>query len=222
MNLKTRLNQLVRITLATLALLVFAGQANHANAVIARTLSLSKQDIADLVRIENQLNSIKTMHARFLQVSSNGTYSEGQIYLSRPGRMRIEYDPPVLVTVIADGSSLIYIDKEMDQVTAVLLSLTPAELLLRNDLSLVSDEILVTGFKRSPGVIRISLVKADDPLEGQLTLIFSDAPLELRKWAITDAQGVKTTVSLLGPRFGMPLERQLFEYDTPHPAQVDN
>ncbi len=205
-----------------MALSAFIGQLNDAHAVIARTLNLSKEDIADLVRIENQLNGIKTMQARFLQVSSNGTYSEGQIYLSRPGRMRIEYDPPVLITVIADGSSLIYIDKEMDQVTAVLLSLTPAELLLRNDLSLVSNEILVTGFKRSPGVIRISLVKADDPLEGQLTLIFSDAPLELRKWAITDAQGVKTTVSLLGPRFGLPLDQQLFEYETPHPAQVDN
>lgn len=222
MNWTQRLKRLARISLAALALSAFIGQLNDAHAVIARTLNLSKEDIADLVRIENQLNGIKTMQARFLQVSSNGTYSEGQIYLSRPGRMRIEYDPPVLITVIADGSSLIYIDKEMDQVTAVLLSLTPAELLLRNDLSLVSNEILVTGFKRSPGVIRISLVKADDPLEGQLTLIFSDAPLELRKWAITDAQGVKTTVSLLGPRFGLPLDQQLFEYETPHPAQVDN
>jgi len=207
---------------ALLALTMTLGWPGSGEAVIARTLKLSRDDIADLVRIEKSLNSIRTMQARFLQVTSTGEYSEGQIYLNRPGRMRIEYDPPVLVTVVADGANLIYIDKEMNQTTAVLLSLTPAELILRDKLSLTSDEILVTGFMRSPGIIRVSLVKADDPLEGQLTLIFSDAPLELRKWAVTDAQGVKTTVSLLGPRFGMKLDGALFEHHIPHPAQTEN
>jgi len=207
---------------ALLVLTLCACWASPSQAVIARTLKLTRDDIADLVRIEKSLNSIKTMQARFLQVTSTGEYSEGQIYLNRPGRMRIEYDPPVLVTVVADGANLIYIDKEMDQTTAVLLSLTPAELILRDNLSLTSDEILVTGFMRSPGIIRVSLVKADDPLEGQLTLIFSDAPLELRKWAVTDAQGVKTTVSLLGPRFGIKLDGALFEHHMPHPAQTEN
>jgi len=189
--------------------------AAPADAVIARTVKLSKDDIADLVRIEKHLNGIKTMRARFLQVTSTGEYSEGDIWLSRPGRMRIEYDPPNPVMVIADGSNLIYVDKELKQATAVFLRLTPAELILRDSLSLIADEILVTGFKRSPGVLRISLVKADDPLEGQLTLIFSDKPLELRKWTVTDAQGVRTTVSLLGSRFGMAIDEKLFDYKMP-------
>ena len=208
--------------IALVALAVTLGWPGAGEAVIARTLKLTRDDIADLVRIEKSLNSIRTMEARFLQVTSTGEYSEGQIYLNRPGRMRIEYDPPVLVTVVADGANLIYIDKEMNQTTAVLLALTPAEMILRDHLSLTSDEILVTGFMRSPGIIRVSLVKADDPLEGQLTLIFSDAPLELRKWAVTDAQGVKTTVSLLGPRFGVKLDGALFEHKMPHPAQTEN
>lgn len=205
-----------RRALAALALLAWLGFAGDAHAVIARTLQLSKADIADLVRIEKHLNAIKTMKARFLQVSSDGGYSEGTVFLSRPGRMRVEYDPPSSIMVIADGANLIYVDKELEQATAVLLVLTPAELILRDDLSLASDEILVTGFQRSPGVVRLSLVKADNPLEGQLTLIFSDKPMELRKWAITDAQGVKTTVSLLGPRFGMKLDRALFDFKMPN------
>ena len=221
--IKTRsLRRRIAGLFALVALAVTLGWPGTGEAVIARTLKLTRDDIADLVRIEKSLNSIRTMEARFLQVTSTGEYSEGQIYLNRPGRMRIEYDPPVLVTVVADGANLIYIDKEMNQTTAVLLSLTPAELILRDKLSLTSDEILVTGFMRSPGIIRVSLVKADGPLEGQLTLIFSDAPLELRKWAVTDAQGVKTTVSLLGPRFGVKLDSALFEHQMPHPAQREN
>ncbi len=202
--------------LAALGVAAVLTLAAPADAVIARTVQLTKQDIADLVRIERHMNGIKTMQARFLQVTSDGEFAEGDIYLSRPGRMRVEYDPPSQIMVIADGSSLIYVDNELHQATAVLLSLTPAELILREKLSLADAEILVTGFDRSPGVLRVSLVKARSPLEGQITLVFSDKPLELRKWTVTDAQGVRTTVSLLGPRFGMKLDKKLFDYAMPN------
>ena len=209
------------MVLAALVLIATLVAGQDVYAVIARTLNLTKQDVADLVRIERYLNGIKTMEARFLQISSDGSYSEGTIHLSRPGRMRIEYDPPNPIMVIADGSSLIYVDKEMEQATAIFLSLTPADLLLRENLSLTSEEILITGFKRSPGIIRVSLVKAESPLDGQLTLVFSDMPLELRKWAVNDAQGVKTTVSLLGSRFGIKVDKTLFDYEMPDPFKLD-
>ena len=211
----------IRMVLAALVLIATLVAGQDVYAVIARTLNLTKQDVADLVRIERYLNGIKTMEARFLQISSDGSYSEGTIHLSRPGRMRIEYDPPNPIMVIADGSSLIYVDKEMEQATAIFLSLTPADLLLRENLSLTSEEILITGFKRSPGIIRVSLVKAESPLDGQLTLVFSDMPLELRKWAVNDAQGVKTTVSLLGSRFGIKVDKTLFDYEMPDPFKLD-
>ena len=211
----------MRMVLAALVLIATLVAGQDVYAVIARTLNLTKQDVADLVRIERHLNGIKTMQARFLQISSDGSYSEGMIHLSRPGRMRIEYDPPNPIMVIADGSSLIYVDKEMKQATAVFLSLTPADLLLRENLSFTSEEILITGFKRSPGIIRVSLVKAESPLDGQLTLVFSDMPLELRKWAVNDAQGVKTTVSLLGSRFGIKVDKTLFDYEMPNPFKLD-
>ncbi len=196
--------------------------AAPAEAVIARTLNLTKADISDLVRLEVSLNSIKTIRARFLQVSSNGAYTEGMLHLSRPGRMRLEYDLPNPIMVIADGSSLIYIDRELEQATAVLLSLTPADILLKDNFSFISKDVLITGFQRSPGVLRMSMVKTDDPLEGKLTLIFSDKPLELRKWSVVDAQGITTTVSLLGPEFGLKLDPELFDYEMPQLDQSPN
>ena len=186
-----------------------------AAATIARTLNLTKQDIADIVRIERHLNANKTVSARFLQVSSNGEYSEGMVHIQRPGRMRLEYDPPNPTMVIADGTNLIYIDRELDQTTAIFLSLTPAELILRDTLSFASKDLLVTGFERSAGVIQLLIVKTDDPLEGRIMLIFSDKPLELRKWVVVDSQGIKTTVSLLGPEFGKPLDPNLFDFEMP-------
>lgn len=209
------------VCFAALAASLIAGPPPKADAAIARTLKLAKRDIADLVRIERRLNAAKTMRARFLQVSSDGSYAEGTVHIQRPGRMRLDYDPPNPTMVIADGVNLIHIDRELDQATALLLSMTPAELILRETLSFSDDDLLVTGFSRSPGVIRISVVKAKDPLEGRITLVFSDRPLELRKWVVTDAQGVTTTVSLLGPEFGVKLDPDLFDFDMPDPFARD-
>ena len=144
-----------RWTLAALAWFILS---TPAEAIIARTLKLSKQDVADLIRIEQHLNTSRTVRARILQVASDGSYAEGMLHIQRPGRMRLEYDPPNPTMIIADGINLIYVDRELEHATAVLLQLTSAELILREDLSLSSEDLLVTGFSRSPGVIRISLV----------------------------------------------------------------
>ena len=197
----------------TLAVLAWFILSTPAEAIIARTLKLSKQDVADLIRIEQHLNTSRTVRARILQVASDGSYAEGMLHIQRPGRMRLEYDPPNPTMIIADGINLIYVDRELEHATAVLLRLTSAELILREDLSLSSEDLLVTGFSRSPGVIRISLVHAKDPLEGRIMMVFSDKPLELRKWIVTDAQGIKTTVSLLGPEFGIKLDPDLFDFE---------
>ena len=186
-----------------------------ASAVISSSLKLNDADRADLARMEDYLNSVKTIRSRFLQISSSGDYSEGRLFLSRPGHMRIEYLPPKpLMVIVADGY-LIYIDTELDQATVIPISLTPAEMLVRETISFGSDEIIITGFGRSPGVLRLSLAKADDLLEGNMTLVFSDRPLELRKWMVTDGQGEVTTVSLLGPEFEVPIDPKLFDYELP-------
>lgn len=185
-------------------------------AVISDTLQLSDSDRADIARMEAHLNSIKTLRSRFLQVSSTGEYSEGKLYLSRPGRLRMEYLPPKPLMVIADGANLIYVDTELEQMTAIPLGLTPADILIRESISFESDELIVIGFARSPGVLRLSLVKANELLfDGNLTLVFSDRPLELRKWMVTDSQGEVTTVSLLGPESGITLDPKLFDYVVP-------
>ena len=200
---------------------IFVLQSVDTKARIARTLTLTKQDIVDLLRIEKHLNTNKTIRSRFLQVSSDGSYAEGILHVQRPGKMRIEYDAPNPTMIIADGINLLYIDKKLEQVTPMLLIFTPADFILRNKITFSSEDVLVTGFSRTPGVIRVSVVKAKNPLEGQIMLVFSDSPLELRKWIVTDGQGIKTTVSLLGAEFGVQVNSDLFEYEIPD-AYSDN
>ena len=64
---------------------------------------LTQQDLDDLARLETYLRSIGTLEARFVQVSSDGGFARGTLWLDRPGRMRFEYDPPVPILLIANG-----------------------------------------------------------------------------------------------------------------------
>jgi outer membrane lipoprotein-sorting protein len=188
------------------------GLATPASAKLAESLVLSKQGTTDLMRVQKHLNSSKTFKARFLQVSSNGEYAEGQIFLQRPGRLRLIYDDPNPLLVVADGKHISFIDRNIDTATTLYLSMTPADLMLRESIGFFGNDVIVTSVNRTPGVIRIGLINTAEPDAGSIELVFSDRPMELRKWTVTDAQGIKTTVSLLGPTFDVPLNPNLFKY----------
>ena len=198
--------------LGTASLVLAIPLATPAAAKLAESLVLSKQGTTDLMRVQKHLNSSKTFKARFLQVSSNGEYAEGQIFLQRPGRLRLIYDDPNPLLVVADGKHISFIDRNIDTATTLYLSMTPADLMLRESIGFFGADVIVTSVNRTPGVVRIGLVNTAEPDAGSIELVFSDRPMELRKWTVTDAQGIKTTVSLLGPTFDVPLNPNLFKY----------
>ncbi len=198
--------------LRTASLALTFGLATPAAAKLAESLVLSKQGATDLMRIQKHLNSSKTFKARFLQVSSNGEYAEGQIFLQRPGRLRLIYDDPNPLLVVADGKHISFIDRNIDTATTLYLSMTPADLMLRESIGFFGNDVIVTSVNRTPGIVRIGLINTAEPDAGSIELVFSDRPMELRKWTVTDAQGIKTTVSLLGPTFDVPLNPNLFKY----------
>ena len=177
---------------------------------------LSRSDANEIYRIEAYLNSIITMESRFLQISSIGDYSEGTLSLAKPGKMRLEYDEPNPALLVADGSHLAYFDKELKQVSYFDLQSTQAAILLNEKISFSSGELIITAFERGPSVFRLSLIKGSEPNGGTITLILSDKPLRLKKWTITDAQGIVTNVSLINPKFGNPLNPNLFVFEEPN------
>src|SRR5690348_6746910 len=171
---------------ATLSLL-FALLAPAAMAA-PTAAALSPRDKADVQRIEQFLNGVHTMSARFEQYAEDGGTADGTVYLSRPGRMRFEYDKPSPILLISDGTFVVYIDYSLKQVTYLPIGSTPAWFLLRPHVSL-TEGVTVTGIERGPGVIRVTLVETKSPEQGTLTLVFSDKPLQLRQWTIVDQQG---------------------------------
>src|SRR3972149_442219 len=114
---------------------------------------------AAVQRAIRYLNDLSTLRARFVQISSNGTYAEGEVIVARPGRLRFEYDPPTPVLLIANGLSLLFYDRELKQASFLPLWETPLWFLIREEVKL-SDDLQVTAVERGQGVLKITLRNA--------------------------------------------------------------
>ena len=176
--------------------------------------ALSDAETAALKKAEATLNSVKTMKARFLQVNPDGSSHEGDIYISRPGRMRLIYDPPTPILMVADGAFLIYVDTEMKDASHIALDDTPAGILLKDNLSFSDPVVKLNGVKLGPGTVEISASMTKDPSAGKLTMVFSDAPFELKQWRVVDAQNKEVSVTIYDAKTGVSLDRNLFHYET--------
>jgi len=198
-----------RTIFAILFALIFFAAAQPVLADSLKPAQLTKEEQAWVDKIEIYLNKLKTVKSRFAQASSNGAVAEGNVFLKKPGRMRFEYDPPIPVLMVADGWWLGYYDLELEQVSHTLLSSTPADFLVDEKISFKGD-VIVTGFARQGNFVSLTLVGKGDGEEGVMTVSFKTNPLKLHQWSVTDAQGLVTDVTLVDPKFGIPLPKDLF------------
>ncbi|MFT7027931.1 MAG: outer membrane lipoprotein-sorting protein [Paracoccaceae bacterium] len=160
------------------------------------------QDARDLARISAYLNAMTTVTGDFVQVAPNGAVSDGKFYISRPGRIRFEYAPPNPTLVVSDGTWVVVFDtRDCTQQTAPL-SQTPLNLILKDRVNL-REEGAVTGVESKDGQMRVTAIDPGNPDQGSITMVFSETPLELRQWTITDAEGQTTTVALSELRRGV-------------------
>ncbi len=177
-------------------------------------VALSERDRRDIAAIEVYLNRMTTLRARFLQIAYNGASAQGWAYISRPGRMRFDYDPPEPLLLVADGNQFLLYDRELKAPTTLPTNATPLGLLLRPEIRL-SGDVTISRVQRDGGFLRITLFRTNDPREGSLTLVFQPEPLELRQWAVVDAQGRETRVTLTQIETGLALNARMFQFNHP-------
>lgn len=189
-----------RIRIAALA-------AAFAAPLLATPVSAAAQnaeDARDLARISNYLNATETIQGTFVQVDPASVVSEGEFYMRRPGRLRFEYAPPNPTTVIADGFWVGVVDQRDGKVDRVPLSETPLNLLLKENVDL-RKEGAITRIERSNDQIAVTAVDPSGDTPGEITMVFSNNPLELRQWITVDAQGEVTTIALRDTRVNVKI-----------------
>ena len=157
------------------------------------------QDDNGIKILSSYLENLEHAQGRFLQVSPKGERLEGKFYLSRPGLMRFEYDPPHHGVVVADGVWVLAQDKQ-GVIDRYPLSRTPLGVLLSPEGALKDVRAKILSQTQDTLVIQVGHKK----LAGTVFLEFSVSPLALQSWRVLGPQGQETWVKLLDVVEGEP------------------
>jgi outer membrane lipoprotein-sorting protein len=166
-------------------------------------------DAAQLALLSAKLNAVRTLEAKFTEIDPQGTAS-GRFYLSRPGGIRFEYDPPRKVLVIANDRVVSIQDRASGNPYRVGVSDTPLKLLLKPNIDL-SHDANVRDLHREGGLLYMTASQDKGYGQGQVTFMFAEPALQLVRWIATDPTGAQTMVSLNSVQQGVVLDKSLFD-----------
>jgi outer membrane lipoprotein-sorting protein len=167
-----------------------AAAMSAATALPALAQAIPLSDLSDYI------NNIRTAEAAFTQISDDGAIATGTLYMRRPGRMRFEYDGDEELLVIAGGGQVAIFDGRSNSLPEQYpLRRTPLNLILARNVDLDRSDMIIA-HEDDGTATRVVAQDPDDPDIGQIAMVFTADPVELRQWVITDANGFRTTVIL--------------------------
>ncbi|RYH04294.1 outer membrane lipoprotein carrier protein LolA [Salipiger sp. IMCC34102] len=160
--------------------------------------------------VSSYLNGLTTATSGFTQINGDGTISTGQLYIKRPGRIRFEYNAPDNSLVMAGGGSVAVFDPRSNAgVERYPLNQTPLSIILARNVDLTRAR-MVTGHTSDGTTTTITAQDPDHPEYGNIQMVFSANPTELRQWIVTDNVGEQTTVILNGLQPGGSISDRQF------------
>ena len=163
-----------------------------------------------LSAISDYFNNMSTAQATFVQHNDDGSQTSGQMFIRRPGRIRFEYAAPNDSLVLASGGQVAIFDPKSNQPPERFpLNKTPLKLILARNVDL-STANMVVGHTEDAQFTSIFAQDPKRPELGTIQLVFSDNPVVLRKWIVTDGSGQRTTVVLGEFKYNQTLRNRLF------------
>ena len=152
---------------------------------------------------------MKTARGTFEQVAPDFSESTGRFALSRPGKVRFEYDAPSPLLLVSDGTTVALQDSELETTDRVPLGTTPLALLLDDEIDFETEADVLEVTRRN-GRVGITLRDRSGEMDGTLTLILQESDMSLTGWRTVDSGGNITSVMLSDVTYGSRLNPRLF------------
>ncbi len=190
-----------------LFLVLFTANINFASVSYAQ----NNFDNKLLKDIETYVNSLQKISGTFEQYSSNGAEDSGKFYINKPGKMRLEYKSPILL--VADGNSIVYEDKKLNQISYISMDSNPASIILNGNITLTGNNpsVKIKNIEYKDSIIELTLTTPNEKQSGIITLIFENSPLSLIGWRVKDAQGITTNITLSNIKPESSFDNNLFK-----------
>lgn len=195
-------------------MMTFTRRFMLATPLLLAAMPASAAEKLSLNQISNYFNGLRTAKGGFTQINDDGSISTGTLYIRRPGRARFEYDPPAEALVMAGGGQVAIFDAKSNQPPEQYpLKRTPLNLILMQKVDLARANMVV-GHDFDGTTTSVTAQDPENPEYGNIRMVFSGPPVQLRQWVITNGDGSETTVILRDLDNAAQLETSLFSIPT--------
>ena len=166
-----------------------------------------------LNEISRYLNSLKTAQAEFTQVNGDGSISTGTVFIHRPNRVRFEYKGDKTLVLASAGQVAVFDGESRSGPQQYPLSKTPLSLILAPNVNL-GQARMVTGYAEKKNTTVVTAQDPQHPEYGNIQMVFSANPTQLRQWVVTDDAGTRTTVILGDMKTGVSFPPSKFAIES--------
>lgn len=175
---------------------------------------LTAQQKALLDKATAYIQGLSSAKGRFVQTDARGTQTQGTFYMQRPGKARFQYDPPAGLLVVSNGSNVNIFDSRLKTYESYPLSKTPLNLLLAREVRL-DRGVIITDVRPLADGFTVVAQDAKRQALGRISIDFSDAPMALTGWTVTDIKGGQIRVRLVDFAETSDLDPKLFVLTDP-------
>ena len=178
-------------------------------------LSIANENSEILNNVEKYLNDIKYFKANFIQDNKdNSELSEGIFYLSRPGKLRIDYLNPFEASLYTNNQTTTYYDKELDEITTIKTSKTPLHFLLNENITFKDNSFKIVDIENKKENVMISFIENKKEDQGKLILNFKKNPLILSSIKLITEDKQEIEMSLFDIS-NLPIKNSTFNFINP-------
>ena len=175
---------------------------------------LSAEQKALLDKATAYIQGLSSAKGRFVQTDQRGTQTQGTFYLQRPGKARFQYDPPAGLLVVSNGNNVNIFDSRLKTYESYPLSKTPLNLLLAREVRL-DRGVVITDVRPLADGFTIVAQDAKRQALGRISIDFSNGPVALMGWTVTDIKGGQIRVRLADFAETANLDSKLFVLTDP-------
>ncbi len=176
--------------------------------------ALNAEQQALLAKATAYIQGLSSAKGRFVQTDARGTQTQGTFYLQRPGKARFAYDPPAGLLVVSNGNNVNIFDSRLKTFESYPLSKTPLNLLLAREVRL-DRGVVITDIRPLADGFTIVAQDAKRQALGKISIDFSNSPVALMGWTVTDIKGGTIRVRLSDFAETADLDSKLFVLTDP-------
>ncbi|MFV0321851.1 MAG: LolA family protein [Alphaproteobacteria bacterium] len=177
--------------------------------------ALTAKEKQTLEFLASEFNKVSTVKANFSQTSSRGGSASGRLLMSRPGKMRMQYDTPVsdAALIVNSGVTLWW---EAGKKRNIPTGQTPIKAMVQKNFSFFDNDIKILDYNESGNNVSVTMQWKPRPQDGYLTVTMTkNKPVVIKGWSMSDTDGNVVNINLSNIQFGVSAPNKYFQVNTP-------